>query len=84
MIQCYVRDSFKDTEDLLSWNSNLRRPFTIRLVKGAYWDYEKVIAAQRTWEVPVFVSKAETNANYEEVCRLLLGSRELVYPAFAS
>ncbi|HEX4199989.1 MAG TPA: proline dehydrogenase family protein, partial [Chthoniobacterales bacterium] len=84
VIQCYLRDSFKDTEDLLSWNSNLRKPFTIRLVKGAYWDYEKVIAAQRTWEVPVFVSKAETDANYEKVSRLLLENRELVYPAFAS
>jgi RHH-type transcriptional regulator, proline utilization regulon repressor / proline dehydrogenase / delta 1-pyrroline-5-carboxylate dehydrogenase len=84
VIQCYLRDSFKDTEDLLSWNSTLRRPFTIRLVKGAYWDYEKVIAAQRTWEVPVFVSKAETDANYEKVSRLLLENRELVYPAFAS
>ena len=84
VIQCYLRDSFKDTEDLLSWNSNLRRPFTIRLVKGAYWDYEKVIAAQRTWEVPVFVSKAETDANYEKVSRLLLENWELVYPAFAS
>jgi RHH-type proline utilization regulon transcriptional repressor/proline dehydrogenase/delta 1-pyrroline-5-carboxylate dehydrogenase len=84
VIQCYLRDSFKDTEDLLSWNSNLRRPFTIRLVKGAYWDYEKVIAAQRTWEVPVFVSKAQTDANYEKVSRLLLENRELVYPAFAS
>jgi RHH-type proline utilization regulon transcriptional repressor/proline dehydrogenase/delta 1-pyrroline-5-carboxylate dehydrogenase len=84
VIQCYLRDSFKDAEDLLSWNSNLRKPFTIRLVKGAYWDYEKVIAAQRTWEVPVFVSKAETDANYEKVSRLLLENRELVYPAFAS
>jgi RHH-type transcriptional regulator, proline utilization regulon repressor / proline dehydrogenase / delta 1-pyrroline-5-carboxylate dehydrogenase len=84
VIQCYLRDSFKDTEDMLSWNSNLRRPFTIRLVKGAYWDYEKVVAAQRTWEVPVFVSKAETDANYEKVSRLLLENRELVYPAFAS
>jgi RHH-type proline utilization regulon transcriptional repressor/proline dehydrogenase/delta 1-pyrroline-5-carboxylate dehydrogenase len=84
VIQCYLRDSFKDAEDLLSWNSNLRKPFTIRLVKGAYWDYEKVIAAQRTWEVPVFVSKAETDANYEKVSRLLLENRDLVYPAFAS
>jgi RHH-type proline utilization regulon transcriptional repressor/proline dehydrogenase/delta 1-pyrroline-5-carboxylate dehydrogenase len=84
VIQCYLRDSFKDAEDLLSWNSNLRKPFTIRLVKGAYWDYEKVIAAQRTWEVPVFVSKAETDANYEKVSRRLLENRDLVYPAFAS
>ncbi|HYZ74823.1 MAG TPA: proline dehydrogenase family protein, partial [Chthoniobacterales bacterium] len=84
VIQCYLRDSFADTEELLSWNSSLRRRFTIRLVKGAYWDYEKVIAAQRTWEVPVFVSKAETDANYEKVSRLLLENRDLVYPAFAS
>jgi RHH-type proline utilization regulon transcriptional repressor/proline dehydrogenase/delta 1-pyrroline-5-carboxylate dehydrogenase len=84
VIQGYLRDSFADAEDLLSWSSGLHKPFTIRLVKGAYWDYEKVIAAQRTWEVPVFVSKADTDANYEKVSRLLLDNRELVYPAFAS
>jgi len=84
VIQAYLRDSYDDTEKMLKWARRHGRQFTIRLVKGAYWDYEKVIAAQRTWEVPVFVSKAETDANYEKVCRLLLDNRELVYPAFAS
>jgi RHH-type proline utilization regulon transcriptional repressor/proline dehydrogenase/delta 1-pyrroline-5-carboxylate dehydrogenase len=84
VIQCYLRDSYADAEELLTWSSNLGKPFTIRLVKGAYWDYEKVIAAQRTWDVPVFLSKAETDANYERVSRLLLDNRKLVYPAFAS
>ena len=84
VVQCYLRDSPADAEDLLAWSTSLKRPFTIRLVKGAYWDYEKVIAAQRTWDVPVFLSKAETDANYEKISRLLLENRELVYPAFAS
>jgi RHH-type proline utilization regulon transcriptional repressor/proline dehydrogenase/delta 1-pyrroline-5-carboxylate dehydrogenase len=27
---------------------------TVRLVKGAYWDYETITARQRGWPVPVF------------------------------
>ena len=60
------------------------RQFTIRLVKGAYWDFEKVFAAQRTWEIPVYTSKIETDANYERITRLILENRRYVYPAFAS
>jgi RHH-type transcriptional regulator, proline utilization regulon repressor / proline dehydrogenase / delta 1-pyrroline-5-carboxylate dehydrogenase len=84
VIQAYLRDSYADTEKMLSWARGENRPFTIRLVKGAYWDFEKVIAAQRTWDVPVYLSKAETDANYERITRLLLENRAIVYPAFAS
>jgi RHH-type transcriptional regulator, proline utilization regulon repressor / proline dehydrogenase / delta 1-pyrroline-5-carboxylate dehydrogenase len=84
VIQAYLRDSYSDTEKMLSWARRENRPFTIRLVKGAYWDFEKVFAAQRTWDVPVYLSKPETDANYERITRLLLENRALVYPAFAS
>ncbi len=84
VIQAYLRDSFADTEKMLSWARHEGRQFTIRLVKGAYWDFEKVMAAQKTWEVPVYLSKSETDANYERITRLLLDNRALVYPAFAS
>jgi RHH-type proline utilization regulon transcriptional repressor/proline dehydrogenase/delta 1-pyrroline-5-carboxylate dehydrogenase len=30
----------------------------IRLVKGAYWDFETVVAKQMGWEVPVVDEKA--------------------------
>ncbi len=84
VIQAYLRDSYADTEKMLNWARRENRPFTIRLVKGAYWDFEKVVAAQRTWDVPVYLSKPETDANYERITRLLLENRDIVYPAFAS
>ena len=43
------------------------RPFHLRLVKGAYWDYETVIAAQEGWPVPVFTHKPDTDAMYEKL-----------------
>ena len=46
VIQAYLRDSYTDTEKMLSWARREDRPLTIRLVKGAYWDFEKVFAAQ--------------------------------------
>ena len=84
VIQAYLRDSYADTEKMLDWARSEGRQFTLRLVKGAYWDFEKVMAAQRSWKVPVFLSKAETDANYEQITRLLLKNRAIVYPAFAS
>ncbi|HEY2456677.1 MAG TPA: proline dehydrogenase family protein, partial [Candidatus Acidoferrum sp.] len=84
VIQAYLRDSQTDTEKMLDWARHHRRQFTIRLVKGAYWDFEKVVAAQKTWEMPVYLSKPETDANYERITRLLLENRDVVYPAFAS
>jgi RHH-type proline utilization regulon transcriptional repressor/proline dehydrogenase/delta 1-pyrroline-5-carboxylate dehydrogenase len=84
VIQAYLRDSQTDTEKMLDWARQHGRQFTIRLVKGAYWDFEKVVAAQKTWEIPVYLSKSETDANYERITRLLLENRSVVYPAFAS
>lgn len=84
VIQAYLRDSYTDAEEALGWARETGRRFTLRLVKGAYWDYEKVIAGQRTWTVPVYTSKPETDANYEKITRLLLEGRDVIYPAFAS
>jgi RHH-type proline utilization regulon transcriptional repressor/proline dehydrogenase/delta 1-pyrroline-5-carboxylate dehydrogenase len=84
VIQAYLRDSLADAEALLKWSRTAGRTFTLRLVKGAYWDFEKVIAAQRTWKVPVYLAKPDTDANYEKITRLVLENHETVYPAFAS
>ncbi len=84
VIQAYLRDSYTDTEKMLDWARGNGHKLTIRLVKGAYWDFEKVVAAQKTWDVPVFLSKPETDANYERITRLLLDNRTVVYPGFAS
>ena len=83
-LQAYLRDSYQDAERMLDWAARNGHRFTVRLVKGAYWDYEKVIAGQRAWPVPVYLCKSETDANYERVTRLLLEHPAHVYPALAT
>jgi RHH-type transcriptional regulator, proline utilization regulon repressor / proline dehydrogenase / delta 1-pyrroline-5-carboxylate dehydrogenase len=83
-LQAYLRDSYEDAERMLDWAARNGHRFTVRLVKGAYWDYEKVIAGQRAWPVPVYLSKPETDVNYERITRLLLEHSAQVYPALAT
>src|SRR5262245_8119888 len=64
-IQAYLRDTGKDLEQMREWASRRGTPVWVRLVKGAYWDYETNMAAQLGWPVPVWTQKWETDANYE-------------------
>jgi len=83
-LQAYLRDSEADLRRLISWGRERRRRFTVRLVKGAYWDYETILARQRHWPVPVFARKAETDANYEALSLLLLENADAVDAAFGT
>ena len=56
----------------------------MRLVKGAYWDYEKIKAAQNGWPIPVFLQKPESDANFETLTRILLENEAIVTAAFGS
>jgi len=85
VVQAYRKDSYADLRDLVAWSkSALRVPLQIRLVKGAYWDYETVVARAEGWPVPVFEEKAQTDANYERCIRHLIDNAGAVRPAFAS
>lgn len=84
VIQAYLRDSLEDIKDLCSFAKVRGTAFTIRLVKGAYWDYETVEAEQRTWPVPVYTIKAESDANYEACGKVLLDNYPFIKVAFAS
>ena len=84
VLQAYLRDADQDLARLLAWARDRGRPFNLRLVKGAYWDYETVIAAQEGWPVPVFTHKPDTDAMYEKLTRVMLSEPDLVRPAFAS
>ncbi|MBI3885019.1 MAG: proline dehydrogenase family protein, partial [Opitutae bacterium] len=83
-LQAYLRDCEADLRDLIAWARARRRPLSVRLVKGAYWDYETIIAQQRDWPVPVWQKKPESDANYEKLTVLLLENIDLVTPNFAS
>src|SRR6266496_2246317 len=53
-MQAYLRDCERDLRDIIAWARGLHRRIAVRLVKGAYWDYETVLAQQRHWPIPVF------------------------------
>ena len=82
--QCYLKSTEQDVAELISWARAENLPVSIRLVKGAYWDYETVLAKQNGWEVPVFTVKAETDAAYERVARYILENHDICHYACAS
>lgn len=84
VIQAYLKDSKKDFLTWLSWLKLHQKKITIRLVKGAYWDYEQAHALQKNWAVPVFEDKALTDLRYENLVDLALNNTEYFRPAFAS
>ncbi|MCA1742615.1 MAG: L-glutamate gamma-semialdehyde dehydrogenase, partial [Desulfovibrionales bacterium] len=84
VLQAYLVDTDKDLEDLLGWSRKNGLPITIRLVKGAYWDYETVIAKQNGWRIPVYTIKAETDAAFERQSRKILENSDVCYYACGS
>ncbi|MGB8343120.1 MAG: proline dehydrogenase family protein, partial [Chthoniobacterales bacterium] len=42
VVQAYLRDAERDLQDLIAWGRARGTRFAVRLVKGAYWDYEKI------------------------------------------
>jgi RHH-type proline utilization regulon transcriptional repressor/proline dehydrogenase/delta 1-pyrroline-5-carboxylate dehydrogenase len=84
VIQAYLKDSESDVRDLIAFAIQRGTPFTVRLVKGAYWDYETIEAEQRGWPCPVYTVKAESDANYEACARLLLDNHKHIRVALAS
>jgi proline dehydrogenase len=89
VLQGYLTDSEEELERLLSWLREHPRaaPFTVRLVKGAYWDHEVVMAAQSGWETPVFTDRRSCDRHYEHLTRRLLDARAeglALRPAIAS
>ncbi|HMF19431.1 MAG TPA: proline dehydrogenase family protein, partial [Gemmataceae bacterium] len=83
-IQAYLCDCERDLHELAAWAQQRGKPVWVRLIKGAYWDYETVKAGQENWPVPVFTNKWETDANYEHLTRFLLENHEVLRPAFGS
>jgi len=89
VIQAYLKESEKDLRDIIEWAKSRcakegNNRITIRLVKGAYWDYETVLAQQRGWPIPVFTDKKETDANYENLSLIMLENDRYIKSAFGS
>ena len=84
VIQAYLRDAETDLRDLIAWGQARGTRFTVRLVKGAYWDYEKIKSTQNGWVIPVWLQKPESDANFERLTRILLENESIVTSAFGS
>jgi RHH-type proline utilization regulon transcriptional repressor/proline dehydrogenase/delta 1-pyrroline-5-carboxylate dehydrogenase len=85
VIQAYRKDAFADLRDVVVWSRHtLRVPLLVRLVKGAYWDFETLVAGAAGWPVPVFESKGETDASYERCLGHLVDHAGEVRPAAGS
>src|SRR5436309_3549418 len=84
VIQAYLRDAEADLRDLIEWGRARGTRFTVRLVKGAYWDYETIKSLQNGWDCPVYFQKPESDANFETLTRLLLENESIVTAAFGS
>jgi RHH-type proline utilization regulon transcriptional repressor/proline dehydrogenase/delta 1-pyrroline-5-carboxylate dehydrogenase len=74
---------------LIEWIEDVaeatQRRFTVRLVKGAYWDTEIKRAQERGLsDYPVFTRKAMTDLCYMACVRRLLAARNRLFPQFAT
>jgi RHH-type proline utilization regulon transcriptional repressor/proline dehydrogenase/delta 1-pyrroline-5-carboxylate dehydrogenase len=84
VLQAYLRDADAQAQQLLAFAERRGVPFQVRLVKGAYWDYETVVARENGWPVPVWEEKAETDRCFERLSERLIGAWPAVRPAIAS
>ena len=84
VIQAYLPDSERDLLQLREWVEKRGTPITVRLVKGAYWDYENVISQQRGWPLPVFSQKWQSDENFERLSLFLMQNYQWLRPAFGS
>ena len=84
VIQAYLRDSEVDLRDLIEWGRARGTRFAVRLVKGAYWDYETIKSRQNGWDCPVYFQKQESDVNFEALTQLLLENESIVTAAFGS
>jgi RHH-type proline utilization regulon transcriptional repressor/proline dehydrogenase/delta 1-pyrroline-5-carboxylate dehydrogenase len=84
VVQAYLPEAEDDLRALDDWAGRRGTPITVRLVKGAYWDYEVVHARQLGWPVPVSLEKWQTDASFERCARFLMEHQRRLRPALGS
>jgi len=84
VIQAYLPEAGDDLQGLLEWARERGTPIWIRLVKGAYWDYETVVAEYRGWPCPVYMEKWQSDDNFERQTQFLFENSKWLRPALGS
>ncbi|GMQ95092.1 MAG: hypothetical protein BMS9Abin13_202 [Patescibacteria group bacterium] len=78
-LQAYLKDSSRRVERMVRIARGRKNPFSVRLVKGAYWDTEVARALQRGWAIPVFRKKNLTDKNFNALLYFLLAHQKFIH-----
>jgi RHH-type proline utilization regulon transcriptional repressor/proline dehydrogenase/delta 1-pyrroline-5-carboxylate dehydrogenase len=84
VVQAYLESAEDDIDFLHDLARERGASITVRLVKGAYWEEERITASQNSWDVPVFEQKAATDASFERCTDRLLAAWPHLRAAFGS
>jgi RHH-type proline utilization regulon transcriptional repressor/proline dehydrogenase/delta 1-pyrroline-5-carboxylate dehydrogenase len=84
VIQAYLPEAERDLAELLAWVKGRGTSIWVRLVKGAYWDYETVVSGYRGWPCPVYTEKWRSDDSFERQTRFLMENHRALRPAIAS
>jgi RHH-type proline utilization regulon transcriptional repressor/proline dehydrogenase/delta 1-pyrroline-5-carboxylate dehydrogenase len=84
VVQAYTRDAEEDLARLRTLAEKRGAPFSVRLVKGAYWDEEHIVADQNNWPVPVWSKKEETDGSYDRCTDALIAAYPHLRSCFGS
>ena len=71
-VQADLRSGEQDIQRVIAWAKRSGRQVTVRLIKGAYWDYETINAERMGWPVPVWSEKRETDACFERMAQRIV------------
>ena len=85
VLQAYQKRATAVAQWLVALAKDCRRKFTVRLVKGAYWDGEiKHAQEQGVSDYPVFTRKSHSDLSYQICAQTLLSAPDEIFPQFAT
>ena len=82
--QAYMKDAEPLLAELLDWAKKGGHNFGMRLIKGAFWDEEVVLANLYNYPIPVFTNKHATDACYERCAHTVLENHRYIQLKCAS
>jgi len=73
-MQAYLKSGADDARRIAEWAKRTGRVVTVRLVKGAYWDYETIRSEELGWPCPVWNEKWQSDRCFEDMTDVFLDS----------
>lgn len=84
-VQAYQKRAASVIDHLLTLAKSYKKVIPVRLVKGAYWDYEiKNAQLKGLVDFPVFTQKINTELSYQHCIEKLFKEKKYFYPQFAT